>query len=202
MSPDKLAYMANQIGKFFSHEPHDKAVASITDQLPPPRPRPAFVAATQKPEDLRADASDARHVSLDGSTARQMVPSATPSSMRWVVGPPPAKERPEPVKLAKAEAPHADLVAAADPVRPVATKSGWMIQIGATDDLVKANDLLARAKAQGHGALGGAQPFTEKVQKGAETLYRARFAGLGEDEAEVACKTLKRSGFACFATRN
>jgi formate dehydrogenase subunit delta len=33
MLPDKLAYMANQIGKFFSHEPHDKAVASITDHL-------------------------------------------------------------------------------------------------------------------------------------------------------------------------
>jgi formate dehydrogenase subunit delta len=33
MSPDKLAYMANQIGKFFSHEPHEKAVASITDHL-------------------------------------------------------------------------------------------------------------------------------------------------------------------------
>jgi formate dehydrogenase subunit delta len=33
MSPDKLAYMANQIAKFFSHESHDKAVASITDHL-------------------------------------------------------------------------------------------------------------------------------------------------------------------------
>ncbi len=33
MSPDKLAYMANQIGKFFSHQPHDRAVASITDHL-------------------------------------------------------------------------------------------------------------------------------------------------------------------------
>lgn len=33
MSPDKLAYMANQIGRFFAHEPHDKAVASITDHL-------------------------------------------------------------------------------------------------------------------------------------------------------------------------
>jgi formate dehydrogenase subunit delta len=33
MSPDKLAYMANQIGKFFAHEPHDKAVASISDHL-------------------------------------------------------------------------------------------------------------------------------------------------------------------------
>jgi D-alanyl-D-alanine carboxypeptidase len=50
--------------------------------------------------------------------------------------------------------------------------------------------------------LSTAQPFTEKVQKGAETLYRARFAGLAEDEAEAACKSLKRSGFACFATKN
>ena len=33
MSPDKLAYMANQIGKFFAHQPHDKAVASISDHI-------------------------------------------------------------------------------------------------------------------------------------------------------------------------
>lgn len=77
-----------------------------------------------------------------------------------------------------------------------------MIQIGATDDAAKAGELLARAKAEGRGALGAAKPFTEKVQKGSETLYRARFAGLAEDKAEAACKTLKRSGFACFATRN
>ncbi len=33
MSPDKLAYMANQIGRFFAHQPHDKAVASIANHL-------------------------------------------------------------------------------------------------------------------------------------------------------------------------
>ena len=33
MSPDKLAYMANQIGKFFAHQPHDKAVAAIEAHL-------------------------------------------------------------------------------------------------------------------------------------------------------------------------
>jgi formate dehydrogenase subunit delta len=33
MSPDKMAYMANQIGKFFAHQPHDKAVAGIADHL-------------------------------------------------------------------------------------------------------------------------------------------------------------------------
>jgi len=33
MSPDKLAYMANQIGKFFAHQPHDKAVAAVANHI-------------------------------------------------------------------------------------------------------------------------------------------------------------------------
>jgi formate dehydrogenase subunit delta len=33
MSPDKLVYMANQIGKFFAHETEDKAVADTADHL-------------------------------------------------------------------------------------------------------------------------------------------------------------------------
>jgi formate dehydrogenase subunit delta len=47
MSPDKLAYMANQIGKFFAHQPHDKAVAAIADHLQKfwdPRMRSAILA--------------------------------------------------------------------------------------------------------------------------------------------------------------
>jgi D-alanyl-D-alanine carboxypeptidase len=77
-----------------------------------------------------------------------------------------------------------------------------MIQIGATGDISKAAELLARAKSEGRKTLAAAQAFTEKVQKGSEPLYRARFAGLEADSAELACKTLKRSGFSCFATKN
>jgi formate dehydrogenase subunit delta len=33
MSPEKLAYMANQIGKFFISQGHDKAVAGVADHL-------------------------------------------------------------------------------------------------------------------------------------------------------------------------
>jgi formate dehydrogenase subunit delta len=33
MSPDKLGYMANQIGKFFASRPHDEAVAAIANHL-------------------------------------------------------------------------------------------------------------------------------------------------------------------------
>jgi D-alanyl-D-alanine carboxypeptidase len=89
--------------------------------------------------------------------------------------------------------------------KQLATKppvSGWMIQIGATDDADKAAVLLSRARSQHSAKLGSARPFTEIVHKGHETLYRARFAGLEESKAEAACKALKTSGFNCFATRN
>jgi formate dehydrogenase subunit delta len=33
MSPDKLVYMANQIGKFFVHQGEERAVAGIVDHL-------------------------------------------------------------------------------------------------------------------------------------------------------------------------
>jgi formate dehydrogenase subunit delta len=50
MSPDKLAYMANQIGRFFAHQPHDKAVAAIADHIQKfwdPRMRSEIVAHLQ-----------------------------------------------------------------------------------------------------------------------------------------------------------
>lgn len=91
-------------------------------------------------------------------------------------------------------------VAKADAGRP--SKPGWMIQIGAAEDPAKANELLSRARSQLQGFPATAKSFTEKVQKGNETLYRARFAGLEEDSAQSACKALKRAGFACFTTKN
>jgi formate dehydrogenase subunit delta len=33
MSPEKLTYMANQIGKFFAHQGEEKAVAGIADHI-------------------------------------------------------------------------------------------------------------------------------------------------------------------------
>ena len=33
MSHEKLAYMANQIGRFFAHQQDDQAVASINDHI-------------------------------------------------------------------------------------------------------------------------------------------------------------------------
>ena len=46
MSPDKLVYMANQIGRFFASQGDDQAVVGITDHLQKfwdPRMRSAIV---------------------------------------------------------------------------------------------------------------------------------------------------------------
>jgi D-alanyl-D-alanine carboxypeptidase len=50
--------------------------------------------------------------------------------------------------------------------------------------------------------LAAADPFTERVQKGDKTYYRARFAGLDKPTAEAACKLLKRTEVECIAVRN
>ena len=61
--------------------------------------------------------------------------------------------------------------------------------------------MLARAKEKSRSTLAKASPFTEKIQKGSETLFRARFAGFDSDGAQAACRSLKRDGFNCFASR-
>jgi D-alanyl-D-alanine carboxypeptidase len=79
-----------------------------------------------------------------------------------------------------------------------ASARGWMIQIGAPDNLVEANALLTRARERNPSTLASAKPVTEKVRKGDATLYRARFAVLDSASAEAACRSLKRTGFSCF----
>jgi D-alanyl-D-alanine carboxypeptidase len=77
---------------------------------------------------------------------------------------------------------------------------GWVIQLGALPEKEKATEMLRRAKSS-TGVLSKAESFTEKVVKDGNTLFRARFAGFNEESAQNACRALKRSGFACFATR-
>ncbi|WP_199088917.1 SPOR domain-containing protein [Bosea sp. ASV33] len=127
----------------------------------------------------------------------------------------------EPVKLAEAKAeipaaPVARKVEAAPPriqapepapamshQAAVVASGKWVIQLGATDDEGKAKEILARAKAKASTSLASASAFTEKVEKGGSTLFRARFAGFDDPkDAQNACTQLKRGGFSCFATRS
>ncbi|HKN28934.1 MAG TPA: serine hydrolase [Roseiarcus sp.] len=168
--------------------------------------RVASIAAEQR----RAEPSESRE-------------EPTPAQLGWVKGPdavrkgpasteanttPPAKR-----KAAETEA-HGSAPAAAettvaartpaelDDDGGAASRKGWVIQIGATDDAAKATALLDKARQRSRSLLASAKPVTEKVRKGEDTFYRARFAGLDSASAETACRSLKRSGFSCFAARD
>jgi D-alanyl-D-alanine carboxypeptidase len=105
--------------------------------------------------------------------------------------------QPEPVASPVREAPAAPAPAA----RPQ-TRSGWIIQVGAFPAESEAQQQLASVKSKASRLLASASPFTEQVQRGETTLYRARFAGLDRDQAEAACKFLRRNDVDCLAMRN
>ena len=88
-------------------------------------------------------------------------------------------------------------------IKPVAVRTGWIIQVGALETEGEARQRLEAARDQARGMLGKADPFTEPVvAKGERKLFRARFAGLDRDQAEAVCKTLKRSDISCITVRN
>jgi D-alanyl-D-alanine carboxypeptidase len=76
------------------------------------------------------------------------------------------------------------------------------VQVGAYEDIAEAREKLSAAKARAASLLQGSDPFTEPVVKGEKTLYRARFAGLKQDQAEAVCRHLKRSDIVCMTVRN
>lgn len=100
--------------------------------------------------------------------------------------PAPATVTPQPLPRPQASAP---------------ARSGWVIQLAAAESEAKARTLLDNARERNGRVLKTAEAFTEAVTKGGTTLYRARFAGFEAEEAQEACKALKRTGFNCFAQR-
>ncbi|MBV8663837.1 MAG: D-alanyl-D-alanine carboxypeptidase [Hyphomicrobiales bacterium] len=168
-------------------------------------PEPANVAAKAQPA-APAPAPATRVASLAPAHAAEPAPAA----QGWAKGPAPANAEAKPkaapaasaarakevTEVARDDAPRND-----EPAR-ASGRDSWFIQIGATDDAGKANDLLTRAREKERAALADAKPLTEKVKRGEGVFYRARFAGLDSATAESACRSLKRSGFACFATRD
>ncbi len=82
------------------------------------------------------------------------------------------------------------------------SNGGWMIQVGAFPDENEAKQRLTAAQGKAREQLGRADPFTERTTKGDKAMYRARFAGLDKDQAEDACKHLKRSEIPCMLLKN
>ena len=184
-------------------KPTPVKVAVLKPEKAQPHPRPAFASPAfaanvpRPPErDMLTTASiHLRQARLDGATPRYEGPSTATPSSRHARREAEAGGKGHLVKLASLESD------APEPIGRPTAHGGVIVQIGATDNLAKANDLIARAKGQNH-ALSGAHSFTEKVQKGKSTLFRARFAGLDPAAADGVCKSLKHAGFACFTTKN
>jgi D-alanyl-D-alanine carboxypeptidase len=106
----------------------------------------------------------------------------------------PESAKPEPAKPA---------LASAEPSpAQIRAHGGWLIQIGAFEGEDEAKEHLIDARQKVPAMLAAADPFTERVQKGAKALYRARFAGFDRAMAEAACKQLKRSDIACMTVKN
>ncbi|MCP8939883.1 SPOR domain-containing protein [Alsobacter sp. SYSU M60028] len=174
------------------------AVPATTTPTANVRPAPVQVAANAP-----VPVTLARPAVVAASGAATTTPSSG-GNMKWVVGAPSRGEAD--TKTSRAEAKPGKAEKAEPKVEasriPKSALSGWVIQLGATDDEAKARQILAKAKAKTKsGVLAKADPFTEKVSKGGETLYRARFSGFDEDKAASACKQLKRTGFACMVVR-
>ncbi len=181
-----------------------KVVPEKRQAEPASRPRPAFVSNVPHPPErdmtatgsIRPAQGHGAPARFDGSSTHYVgTGTATPSTLKHLPrrDRAEAREKAKPVKIASL-APTAPAEAPA--------KGGWVIQVGAAPQMGEVNALFARAKQGSRGALNGAKPFTEKVKKGNDTLFRARFAGLDADGANAACKNLKRAGISCFAAKN
>jgi D-alanyl-D-alanine carboxypeptidase len=122
--------------------------------------------------------------------ASSVPPSSTPQAMAYADPAPRAQSQPQIIQQNGA-------------IKPAATHTGWIVQVGALESESEARQRIEAARNQARGLLAKADPFTEPVvAKGDRKLFRARFAGLDRDQAEAVCRTLKRSDMSCIAVRN
>jgi len=204
-----------------------RAYAPMPTTTPIAPPRPVAVAggqplqisgmrpvtATTTPSAMRwsigAQPADAKvlrppaNVDVTSSIAKAPEPAAEPLKIAEAKAEIPAAPVARKVEAAPARIQAPEPAPAMSHQAAVVASGKWVIQLGATDDEGKAKEILARAKAKASTSLASASAFTEKVEKGGSTLFRARFAGFDDPkDAQNACTQLKRGGFSCFATRS
>jgi D-alanyl-D-alanine carboxypeptidase len=137
-------------------------------------------------------------------TAAKPEPSAPPAAPVAAAKPEPAAPppevatKPEPAE----ELPSPGVASASAPAAKPQHKPGWMIQVGAYPAEQAAKQRLSAVQSKASKMLTGAEAFTETIDKGGTTYYRARFAGLDKDKAEAACKYLKKNDVECVTIKN
>jgi D-alanyl-D-alanine carboxypeptidase len=144
--------------------------------FPPPGTRPS--AAGGLPSHL---------VVTTGSLAETVSPATAPQPSAPPVATPPAT-----AAVARTPA----------PAPAPQAHSGWIIQVGAFPAEGEAKQRLSSVQSRASRYLASADAFTESVNKGESTWYRARFAGLGKEQAEAACNYLKHNDVDCMTIKN
>jgi D-alanyl-D-alanine carboxypeptidase len=147
-----------------------------------------------------------------GNVQTAIVVPMSPALTAMVAPPHFAKSAPAPAPMPEKVAAPATYQVASATSTPVTTGSAlfrqphprgpWIIQVGAFPKEAEAHDRLREAQTLARSMLAKADPFTERVMKGNQELYRARFAGFDQDGAEAACRYFKRNNIACMAIRN
>ena len=166
---------------------------------------PTAPAKPQLPPAPAAAAKSEAAAPTPPATAKVEPPAPAPATTAKPQPPVPAPaasvkpEPPAPAPTVKFEPPAPTPTAAA--AKPQ-VHSGWMIQVGAYQAEQEAKQRLAAIQAKAAKVLSGADAFTETVEKGGATYWRARFAGLDKDKAEAACKYLKRNDVDCVTIKN
>ena len=200
MKPVKVKTVQVKAGqiKLASATPSASALP-VTNTFASARPEPAETsnamtakAETSKSEVAKSDMirQPANHGTGNGLLG--VMPASTASAQALAYADPGSRDQPQAMQQN----------GAIKPVAPVA-HSGWIIQVGALDSESEARQRIDLARTQARGLLGKADPFTEPVvAKDNKKLFRARFAGLERDQAEAACKALKRADISCIAVRN
>jgi D-alanyl-D-alanine carboxypeptidase len=175
---------------------HPVLVRTITYRTAPPQtaalaPMPVLVPTSGSPSQGAV------------STASRRIPITEPAQDSIVVA---STEPPVVATAAKTESPKVEPGREEPLTVPPSTsphaRGGWLIQVGAYEGESEAKEHLNAAQLKIPGILAAADPFTERVQKGEKTFYRARFVGLDKPAAEAACKLLKRSEIECMAVKN
>jgi D-alanyl-D-alanine carboxypeptidase len=194
-----------------------KAVKVASAPAAPARAEPTLGSTEPiKPNPVKAftvqvSAMRTASVSAQPSDSQKLVPAATTANPANVTNVVIAKREPAPSPAAKPGTlgVFSAKVASASDDLPVGTatpaakpRGGWMIQVGAFPEEREAKQRLAAAQGKAKDQLGQASPFTERIEKGDKSLYRARFAGMDKNQAETACKHLKRSDIPCMLLRD
>jgi D-alanyl-D-alanine carboxypeptidase len=180
-------------------------VVALKPEPPAPPPAPVAVAAA-KPAPAPAPFPPPVAAKIEAPLPA-LVTASKPDVPPLSFAPIAAKAEPAaapvaaPARVAAAEPAPAPARASAPAAKPQ-HRSGWIIQVGAFPAEQEAKKRLASAQTKAAKLLTKAEAFTETVEKGGTTLYRARFAGLDKDSAEAACKHLKRNDVECVTVKN